>query len=221
MKDSSKSLVSLLNPYSTCDISDALCALLDLNSIGHLPGLRAFSGTDRICGPAYTAEFVLSTSNSPKATLNHVDTCPKGSILVIKAPSMAPNAVWGGLMTARALNVGCKGVVIMGNVRDLNELVGLPVYALGQSAMGAAPFCKLGSVGEPILVAESTAWPVFVRTGDLIVADIDGCVRIPIEHVESIAEYCATRVASDQLCMIDIKTGKTIVETFAKHRGKK
>lgn len=31
------------------------------------------------------------------------------------------NAVWGGLMTARAKAKGVKGVVVDGRVRDLNE----------------------------------------------------------------------------------------------------
>ena len=141
--DETKSLITLLNPYSFCDISDALCALQDLNSIGNIPGLRAYSGTERNCGPAYTAEFYLSTLNYPKAIINHVDSCPEGSILVIRAPPSAPNAVWGGLMTARALKVGCKGAIILGNVRDLNDLTGFPVFALGQSTVEAAPFCKL------------------------------------------------------------------------------
>jgi regulator of RNase E activity RraA len=40
---------------------------------------------------------------------------------VIKVPPHLPNAVWGGLMSARASFLGAKGVVIEGNARDLTE----------------------------------------------------------------------------------------------------
>lgn len=98
--------------------------------------------------------------------------------------------------------------------------MGLKVFAKGQSTMGAAPFCKVGSVGEPIVLADSTPWPVIVKTGDIIVADRDGVVRVPIEHVDQIVEYCSKRVEVDAKCMQDIQDGASIVETFAKHRGK-
>ncbi|KAJ3306714.1 hypothetical protein HDV03_004345 [Kappamyces sp. JEL0829] len=206
-----------LERYSTCDISDALCALSlpTRPLIGNIPNVRPFGKSHgRVAGPAYTCEFVLSTTASAKPSVHHVDTCPKGSILVIKAPDLAPNAVWGGLMTARAIQVGCKGVVVEGRVRDLDEIedMGLGVWATGQSTMG--------SVGESITLASASPWPVVVSTGDIVVADRDGAVRLPADEVDAVAAYCQKRVASDQACMEDIKQGASLVETFAKHRGK-
>ena len=40
---------------------------------------------------------------------------------MIKVPTHLPNAVWGGLMSARASFLGAQGVVIEGNARDLTE----------------------------------------------------------------------------------------------------
>ncbi|KAJ3309828.1 hypothetical protein HDV04_005607 [Boothiomyces sp. JEL0838] len=215
--------ISLLEPYSSCDISDALCKLIHLNIIGHFPRVVSYSPKTpvRIAGPAYTVEFVLtSNAAAPKAKMNHVDTAPPGSIIVIKAHRDAPNAVWGGLMTARAKSVGVKGAVIDGNIRDIAELheFDFPVWASGQSTMGAAPFCRPTGVTEPITIGEATPWPVVVKTGDIIVADEDGVVRIPLEHVELVAKECKLRVEMDKKCMHDIKNGSTIVDAFAKHR---
>ncbi|KAJ3271362.1 hypothetical protein HDV01_006867 [Terramyces sp. JEL0728] len=215
--------ISLLEPYASCDISDALCKLVNLNIIGHFPKAVPYSPKSpvRISGPAYTVEFVLASNTSaPKAKINHVDTAPPGSIIVIKAHREAPNAVWGGLMTARAKSVGVIGAVIDGNIRDVGEIreFDFPVWASGQSTMGAAPFCRPTRVTEPITVGEATAWPVVVKTGDIIVADEDGVVRVPIEHVELVAKECKVRVEMDKKCMADIKNGSTIVEAFSKHR---
>ena len=52
---------------------------------------------------------------------NPVDSIPKGSIVVIKVPQDLPNAVWGGLMSARATVLGAKGVIVEGNARDITE----------------------------------------------------------------------------------------------------
>ena len=73
----------------------------------------------KICGPAYTIQWG-PWNQSPKID-NPVDSIPKGSVVMIKVPSDLPNAVWGGLMSARASFLGAKGVVINGNCRDLTE----------------------------------------------------------------------------------------------------
>jgi regulator of RNase E activity RraA len=219
----SSQLLDRLKPFSTCDLSDALAALPDLSPVGMIPDVIPYGPSEKIIGLAYTTEFVLATENTPKPKVNHVDTCPSGSILVIKSPRLAPNAVWGGLMTARALQVGCRGVIVEGRIRDVSEIqeMKFPVWAKGLSTMGAAPISKVGKVGEPVTLASDTPWPVVVQTGDVIVADEDGVVRIPLDAIDRIVEYCEWRVDCDQKCMADIKAGKTIVETFAKHRTRK
>ncbi len=206
-----------LREYSSCDISDALCAL---GIFGGISNIIAMANGKRISGPAYTCEFVMATALMGNPSIHHVDTCPKGSVLVIKAPKEAPNAVWGGLMTARAIAIGCVGAVVEGRVRDINEIqeMGFPVWATGQSTMGASPFCKVGSVAEPIRIASESSWPVMIRTGDFIVADSDGAVRIPQDRIEDIAAYCAKRVMEDKLVMEDVRKGISLVEAFAKHR---
>jgi regulator of RNase E activity RraA len=206
-----------LHNYSSCDISDALNALK--LPPGNIPNLNITGSTKLIC-PVYTCEFGFANQYAPKAKVNHVDSCPSEHILIIKSPSTAPNAVWGGLMTARAKVVGCRGAIIDGFIRDSNEIkdMDFPVWAKGLSTMGAAPICKVISVGEDIIINDDTPWPVCVRTGDIVVADEDGAVVLPIERVQEIADYCAKRTAIDQKCMEDIKNGATIVEAFVKHR---
>lgn len=58
---------------------------------------------------------------SPKPEKHFVDEVPKGSIICISQPAYMVNAVWGGLMTARAQAQGVLGVVVDGYIRDLNE----------------------------------------------------------------------------------------------------
>ena len=163
-----------LSAYSTCDISDALCAFaatalakeggaggvgdigVDETLFNHcvLDVVQVQSSTSPsystdsnnntnensarlqkhcVFGLAYTAEFTSTRTVVAEKPPNHVDTCPPGAVLVIKTPADAPNAVWGGLMTARAVAVGCVGVITDGRVRDTAEIRegGLPVWSKG------------------------------------------------------------------------------------------
>jgi regulator of RNase E activity RraA len=204
-----------LKEFSTCDCSDALATLKE--PIGNLINIQMVCAGGKVVGPAYTAEF-NKISSSTKCKTNHVDFAPSGSVLVIKQPKDTPNAVWGGLMTARAIQVGVIGAVIDGRVRDVNEIneFGFPVWAVGRSTMGAAPICHLSTVGQDLLIGDE--YPVIVKTGDIIMADEHGAVCIPERLVDSVYESCCKRVAIDEKCMQDLKKGYTIVETFAKYR---
>ncbi|KAJ3015729.1 hypothetical protein HKX48_004414 [Thoreauomyces humboldtii] len=180
-----------------------------------------------VCGPAHTVEFV--SSDAPKLPRDapplphHVDVCPKGAVLVIKAPATAINAVLGGLMAARAQSVGCAGIVVEGRIRDLRELwdCGAKVWSVGQSTLGTGPFLRLASISEPVTLGEASGSPVTVRNGDVVCADIDGVVCVPWERASEIARQAEASVEIDRRCMEDISNGKTIAETFAKHRGQK
>lgn len=80
------------------------------------------AGETKIIGPAYTVQFVRSTqTQAPKLSHHHIDTVPRGSVILLSAPAGIPNAVYGGLMSHRAQYLGAVGVVIDGNFRDLDE----------------------------------------------------------------------------------------------------
>ena len=69
-------------------------------------------------------------------------------------------------------------------------------------------------------LASNTHWPVLVKTGDLILGDINGVVCIPIDRVSEVAHLCAQLALQDERCMEDIRSGKSIVDAFNEHRQK-
>ncbi|KAI8919324.1 RraA-like protein [Powellomyces hirtus] len=226
----SEAAVQLLTPFSSCEISDAATKLsipvllVNLCARSPQPDMVA---TLRMSGPAHTVEFVSASDTEsprlPASIPHHVDVASAGSVIVIKAPSTTPNAVWGGLMSARAAAIGCQGVVVDGRVRDIREHweIGLPVFAAGQSTLGAGPFTRVSQVRHSITVGREAGYPVVVNHGDIIVGDIDGVVCVPIDRVAEVAQVAAKGIAVDEKCMTDIKAGRGIAETFAEHRGKK
>ena len=60
--------------------------------------------------------------------------------------------------------------------------------------------------------------PTTVRPGDVIVADIDGVVCIPVEQVDEVLELCGKGKAADEKIAEAIRQGKGVQESFKQHR---
>ncbi|KAJ3104378.1 hypothetical protein HDU96_008945 [Phlyctochytrium bullatum] len=216
----------LLAGCSTCELADGMQKLgIGACYIVNAAPIVSPSSASVVVGRAHTVEFVPITDTiTPPASAHHVDVLPAGHFMVIATPATAPNAVWGGLMANRAKVVGGVGVLVDGKVRDVAELeeVGLPVFATrGTSVLGAGGYVRPARVGEPVVLAKDSAWPVLVRPGDWIVADRDGAVRVPKERVEEVVAAALAVRDADTKCLEDILKGTTIVEAFKRHRGKK
>jgi len=219
MSSTDSELLERLRPFAACDVADALQAV-KIN--GYLPDVLMWSpeycaGTRRICGPAHTVQMVaVGGSPVPKLPQHHVDTVPKGAVVVISCPKVS-GAVWGGLMSTRAQYLGAEGVVTDGRCRDLEEQrsLGFPVFASGISCYGMGGFVTPAAVNIPVVVAGVT-----VNAGDIIVGDLNGVVVVPREKLAEVVQAAERAKPIEDACMEDLKAGKTIQETFAKHRGK-
>ena len=128
-------------------------------------------------------------------------------------------------MTAGAQSRGALGVVISGRCRDLAEhrAAGFPVFARGHSTLGQSPFTRPSAVNVPLAITAPDA-PEFpavrVEPGDWILADEDGVVCIPKALLSDVLALAERGREVDAKCLEDIKAGKSIQETFKKHRGK-
>jgi len=178
-----------------------------------------------LSGPAFTVRIVhASDLEAPKLDKHFVDLAERDSVMVIDAPPDCRNAVWGGLMTAGALQRGVMGVVISGRCRDQLEHfdAGFPVFARGISTVGQSPFTRPSAVNVPIVIApqpDGIAFPaVTVEPGDWIVADYDGVVCVPRDLIGEVQELARKGRQVDAQCLKDIQDGKEIQETFKKWR---
>jgi regulator of RNase E activity RraA len=108
-----------------------------------------------------------------------------GDVLVIHRNGDLRHASFGGLIGLAVKNHGIAGVVLDGPCTDLVELteLGLPVFALGVSALTTRRLNLGGSVGAPIVCGG-----VAVATGDYVLADDDGVLIIPAANVQAAIE---------------------------------
>ncbi|KAF9121677.1 hypothetical protein BGW39_010345 [Mortierella sp. 14UC] len=220
--------------YSSCDVADALQVLRktegipDLEHDGYVPDIHLWSphfkaGNTRLFGPAYTVEMVpITATEAPKLSEHFADTIPEGSVICISQPRTMVNAVWGGLMTARAQIRGALGVVVDGQIRDLNEQreAGFPVFAKGTSILGAGAHTRASRINVPISMQPNKDHPaVTIHPGDYVVADADGVVVIPKDLLSKVEAQCKKSTAVDDQCMAALKAGEGISATFKKYRG--
>jgi regulator of RNase E activity RraA len=129
-----------------------------------------------------TQEYV-ERSTALWAALDHIEP---GDVLVVQAYGSSKSGVVGEMLGKHLLNRGGLGVVVDGGVRDSAKLVeiGLPVWSNG-------PTPHYASQGELIPWAYRVPVAVggaLIIPGDVIVADDDGAVVIPIRRAEAVLE---------------------------------
>lgn len=131
---------------------------------------------------------------------------------VYVATGCAPQfALWGGLMTTRALHLKAAGAVLDGYSRDTPELLqlGLPVFSHGGYAQDQGPRGKVIDWRVPVDIGG-----VRVEPGDIVFGDLDGVLVIPREaEVEAIRRGLEKASAENQV-RAAIQGGMSTVEAF-------
>ncbi|TVX98592.1 RraA family protein [Paenibacillus cremeus] len=155
----------------------------------------------RICGFALTARFVpanqaihASSVEEYKQLKKHwykeiaprpfADFIQDGDVVVIDGATNTDVGFCGSENTFSWINAGARGVVTNGGARDTDEIIKqkLPIYC-GYIGRGIRP----GRIQYDRHNIPVNIGGVLVRPGDLIVADGDGVVCVPIEKVEEVA----------------------------------
>lgn len=124
-------------------------------------------------------------------------------------------ALWGGLMTTRALKLKAAGAVLNGFSRDTNEVLRLnfPTFSLGTYAQDQGPRGKVMDFRIPI------EWGgVRINPGDIIFGDRDGVLVVPKEVEEEAFSGAIGKARCEKLILKALQEGMTTVDAF-KHFG--
>jgi 4-hydroxy-4-methyl-2-oxoglutarate aldolase len=113
-----------------------------------------------------------------------VEVIRPGHALVIDAQGIENTGFVGSNNAMNWHSRGMTGVVTNGNCRDTDELIleKIPVYSKYQGGGTRPGRIESGAINTPIVVGG-----VLVRPGDFIVADGDGVVVVPREHLDDVA----------------------------------
>ena len=155
-------------------------------------GMRCFSATCRMAGPAVTVRVHPADILMVGIALSQ---CTSGTVLVIDGQGELNTALWGEVTTLSARLKGMRGVVIDGAIRDLYRIRtdALPVFARAVVPnAGGAQYA--GEVNVPVQCAGA-----LVNPGDWVVGDEDGIVVVPLTKVQSVVE------AAEKLALVEKK----------------
>lgn len=134
--------------------------------------------------------------------------------IYISTGSSPRNALWGELMSVRALKCGARGAVLNGFVRDTQKVLslGFPTFCFGSYGQDSAPRYKVHDFRIPIEIGG-----VSVRPGDILFGDIDGVVVIPAEVETETFSLALEKVRGERTVKKALEDGMSAVEAFRKH----
>ena len=122
-------------------------------------------------------------------------------------------ALWGGLMSTRAMKLKAAGAVLHGYSRDTNEVLSLnfPTFSYGGYAQDQGPRGKVIDYRVPIEIEGTRIHP-----GDIIYGDRDGVVVVPKEVEEKAFMGAIEKARGEQLVKKALEEGMSTVEAYNK-----
>jgi regulator of RNase E activity RraA len=122
-------------------------------------------------------------------------------------------ALWGGLMSTRAMKLKAAGAVVNGYSRDTNEILDLnfPTFSFGGYAQDQGPRGKVIDYRVPIEIDG-----IRIRPGDIIYGDRDGVLVVPQEVVEEAFTGAIEKARGEELVKKALEDGMSTVDAFNK-----
>ncbi|RKN46933.1 RraA family protein [Streptomyces hoynatensis] len=121
-------------------------------------------------------------------------TIEQGEVIVVEAPDIPVGAI-GSNNSLDWHAKGATGIVTSGGVRDTDECVmqGVPIFCRYRAQSMVQGRIEFDALQVPVNVCG-----VLIRPGDVVVADGDGVIAVPIEHAETVAKYARQELDNDK-----------------------
>ena len=122
-------------------------------------------------------------------------------------------ALWGELMSTRAIKLGAAGAVVDGYHRDTRGILelGFPSFSYGGYAQDQAPRGKVIDFRVPLEIGG-----VKVTPGDVVFGDLDGVCVIPRAAEEEVFRRALEKVQKENLVGRAIEDGMSAQQAFEK-----
>lgn len=141
-----------------------------------------------------------------------LDDLKAGEVYICAGGS--PNyALWGGLMSTRAIQLRAAGAVVDGFTRDTPEILrlGFATFGLGSYAQDQGPRGKVVDFRTTIEIGG-----VRVRPGDIVYGDLDGVVVVPREVEREVFDGAISKARGEKTVQKALEDGMSSAEAFRK-----
>jgi regulator of RNase E activity RraA len=162
--------------------------------LGLLP-LQPLGTGRRLVGRARTCQYLMRrgpegghdpAARRRSAEIALIEQLEPGDIICIDALGMPTAGIIGDILSARIQARGAVAAVVNGAVRDSPYIkeVGLPVFAASVHPSASGRELVAVDYDQPINVAG-----VYVIAGDVLLADDEGIIAMPLDLAEYVAEH--------------------------------
>lgn len=198
-----------LEKLATSNLSDALDRLGVARCA--VAGIVPRWGATKVVGRAVTIRMTAAGAVPATAHLgvDAIAASEAGDVIVVDNRGDLHHNCWGEILALGAKLQGVAGVVVDGAVRDVDacEVFGFPVHARGTVPSTARGRIVQEAWNVPVRLGDAP-----VRPGDVIVADVNGVVVVPIERVGEVVAS-AEEIMAKELAMLDaLRAGESIQE---------
>lgn len=178
-------------------------------------GLRPLTMQRRIAGRARTVRFLPLREDvtPPRKGVNRalIDSLERDDVLVIDAMGSMEGAVLGDMLAARAHARGAAGAVADGVIRDVDGIreIGLAVWARGTHPDANARALLAWETDVSIACGGA-----LVQPGDYVVADADGAVVVPPQHLDALLRKAEEMALEDEFSQQLLRDGAPLDDAY-------
>lgn len=161
-----------------------------------------------------TTEVYAVPKEPFKLELELLDDIQPGNIVVCATQGSTKAALWGELLSTSARAKGGRGALIDGLSRDAAKIIEMrfPVFALGLSPADSRGRLDVIAIHKPVKIGD-----VSIEDGDLIMADLDGCVVIPQSVEDEAIAQALQKVSAENIVRDLLSQGASIQQVFREY----
>jgi regulator of RNase E activity RraA len=198
-----------LDALATSNLSDALDRLGIARCA--VQGIVPRWGRTKVVGRAVTIRMTAAGAVPAVAHLgvDAIAASEAGDVLVVDNRGDLHHNCWGEILSLAAQLKGVCGVVVDGAVRDVDtcETFGFAVHARGTVPSTARGRIVQEAWNVPVRLGDAP-----VRPGDVIVADVNGVVVVPIERLAEVVQAAEEIMAKENAMLDALRAGESILE---------
>ncbi len=132
----------------------------------------------------------------------------------VNTGSSPRNALWGEMMSTRAMKLEAAGAVLNGYSRDTRAVLNLnfPTFSWGSYGQDSAPRYKVVDFRIPIEIGN-----VLIKPGDILFGDIDGVCCIPREVEDEVFTKALEKARAEKAVKKALEQGSSAAAAFEKY----
>jgi 4-hydroxy-4-methyl-2-oxoglutarate aldolase len=214
----SEILSSCKSELHTAVLADSLDSI-GLHEQVVAPGLTALSEDMRVVGFARVGIYMPiyhddENVNVYENEIRLIDNLAAGDVPVLSCNGNLNISPWGELVSTRAGYLGATGCITDGCVRDVQAIreMGFAVFSGGRNPSDTKYRGKMMWADVPAVIGG-----VRICSGDLVMADADGIVFVPADHIDEVVSRSLEKVRAESIVREQLLRGVSLTDVFNTH----